>query len=97
MPTVGPASRCYAGASLVSDLILRHHVGEEAYSRTLRRVAEDACIDKKATSRAFRHSFAAHLLEGGADPRTALEMMSRSGVAGRVATEIPLLMRMGRI
>lgn len=59
----------------------RHHVDETTLQKAVRRAANRAGITKKVGCHAFRHSFATHLLESGADIRTVQTLLGHADVS----------------
>jgi len=59
----------------------RHHLDANGVQKLVKRAALRAGLTKPVTPHTFRHSFATHLLEAGADIRTVQDLLGHSDVS----------------
>jgi integron integrase len=63
-----------------SDQVRRHHLLNQGIQRAVKQAGRRVGLHKPVTCHAFRHSFATHLLESGADIRTVQQLLGHSDV-----------------
>ena len=64
-----------------SGVVRRHHIHESGLQTHIKKAASELGINKKVNCHTFRHSFATHLIESGADIRTVQELLGHADVS----------------
>lgn len=63
-----------------SGRVLRHHIHKSAMQKAISRVVKQLGIEKRVTPHVFRHSFATHMLEDGANIRMVQTLLGHKDV-----------------
>lgn len=64
-----------------SGIQRRHHIQDATLQNAIRKAARAVNLSQRVTPHTLRHSFATHLLTGGADIRTVQELLGHADVA----------------
>jgi site-specific recombinase XerC len=64
-----------------AGVVRRHHISDSVVQKAVKDAAAKARIHKPVSVHTLRHSFATHLLDGGADLRAVQEMLGHRDVA----------------
>ena len=64
-----------------TGIVRRHHTDEATINKAIKLAVARAGITKRASSHTFRHSFATHALQRGADIRTVQELLGHEDVS----------------
>lgn len=74
----------FPGTALSTDpesgIVRRHHIHSKSYGDAFRKAAEEAVDYKRVTTHAFRHAFATHFMDSGADIRTLQDLLGQADV-----------------
>ncbi|WP_353412389.1 integron integrase [Arenicella sp. 4NH20-0111] len=62
----------------ITDQWCRHHLHSSVIRKAVKQATIQSNVNKRVSCHTFRHSFATHLLEGGADIRTVQELLGHS-------------------